>query len=518
MARSPKAKPSARTRSVKNGESPNQKKVRVFISYDKADSVVATALFEEISDINRHRIDCFLDSEVIESGEGWKADLDNALVGADWLVCVYTGEESNYCGYEVGVFTHGRTVRNEAGNSRLVCLHDVPKIPGMFLGHQNRSVEYPPEPAPSDPPFDEGKFYSQSGVAKFFEDLCRYDGLYVARDNSEWQRQSQTITRKAKRITDAFKTSRGNDIRADTPTQLGVEISVRGSPDQPLTAIPASAQVKGTYQSLGLFGKMPAMKNEQLPTTTWGEIKEACRTEYDPHILWVERLERDMLNAAAGDTLAAPEAIFLSYQAKRTPYRAILVRHQLKWDGTHTFSIVFVGTLPRHFLGDQKTSLILAGLVVASRFRFTYLEQPARIAAQFADNVSDPEFEGNYRQFLQDLERMKIESMELGLADSTAFMQAFGESRQGKAESFLTVWKEARAALDEALPPSSVPINGSNRSQIKEAIEKFLNQMAVENARFLRVAVDAYREELEVQLRVPAQSADERAELAVVPH
>ena len=517
MARS-KAKTAARKRPVKANEPATAKKVRIFISYDKADSVIATALYEEISEINRHRIECFLDSEVIESGEGWKADLDKALVSADWLVCVYTGEESNYCGYEVGVFTHGRTVKNEAGNSRLVCLHDVSKIPGMFLGHQNRCIEYPPDPPPADPPFNDANFFRQSGVAKFFEDLCRYDGLYIARDNSEWERLSQTITRKAKRIIDAFKVSRGGDIRADTPTQLGIEISVQGRPDQPLMEIAANAQVKGTYQSLGLFGKMPAMLNEQLPTTTWGAVKAACRSEYDPHILWIERLERDMLNAAAGDTLAAPEAIFLSYQAKRTPYRAILVKHQLKWDGTHIFSIVFVGTLPRHFLGDQKTSLILAGLVVGSRFRFAYLEQPARIASQFADNVSDSEFLGNYRQFLQDLERMKIESMELGLVDATAFMQAFGESRQGKAESFLVVWKEARAALDAALPPPSAPVDASNRSKIREAILAFLDQMAAENARFLRAAVDAYREELELQLRTPSQSADERAQLQVAAH
>ena len=83
--------------------------------------------------------------------------------------------------------------------------------------------------------------------------------------------------------------------------------------------------------------------------------------------------------------------------------------------------------LPRQFVGDQNTSLILAGSgVVASRFRFAYLERPERIEARFDDRVSDVEFEGHYRQFLYDLERMRQEAMELGLLDPTAFINSFG--------------------------------------------------------------------------------------------
>jgi hypothetical protein len=336
---------------------------------------------------------------------------------------------------------------------------------------------------------------------KFFEDFCRYDGLYVAGDISEAQRQSQAIIRKAKRITDAFRAARGNDIRSDTPTQLGVEVTIPSKSGGLLNAIPTDAQVKGTFQSLGLFGLMPPMYEQLLPSATWADVKAATRSQYSVHIPWMDRLERDMLNAANGRSLGEPEATFRS---KNKTYRAILCRHVLQWDGTNRFYIVFVETLPRQFVGDQNTSLILAGLVMASRFRFAYLEQPDRIAAQFDDKVTDSEFDGNYRQFLHDLERMRQESMELGLLDETSFFNSFGERRRGVAESFLVSWAAARQALDNSLPPLTTAIDATNRGNIRSAIMQFLKTIERENSRFLKVAIQAYCEELDVQLRKTA--------------
>ena len=54
-------------------------KVHVFISYAHADRVVAAALREALTDIDRNRVDCFLDYESIQSGEGWKQRLEAAL-------------------------------------------------------------------------------------------------------------------------------------------------------------------------------------------------------------------------------------------------------------------------------------------------------------------------------------------------------------------------------------------------------------------------------------------------------
>jgi hypothetical protein len=127
--------PKGQLRPNAGGAKPRPAKVHVFISYAKADNQIATALREEVADINRDRVECFLDSETIASGEGWERKLEDALEVAHWLVCIYTGEQSEFCGYEIGVFTRGKALEKNAGNSQLVCLHDVSNYPAVFRAH-----------------------------------------------------------------------------------------------------------------------------------------------------------------------------------------------------------------------------------------------------------------------------------------------------------------------------------------------------------------------------------------------
>ncbi len=514
-ARKPRAgaiEPEQRT-SSRAGGSPG--KVSVFISYARDDHLIATALFEELSDINRDRVECFLDTKAIELGEGWEKKLERALGQADWLVCVYTGEQSEFCGYEIGVFTGGKALE-KTDDSRLVCLHDVASYPTVFHHHQNRLVTLPPEGAPPGQPSNETDFYTNSELAKFLQDFCKYRDLYVPRDASGYQRQAQMIVSKAKRISEAFHAARGADVRADTPTQLGIEVSVPWPAGKPLPSIPLEALAKGTYQSFGLFGLMPYMEGQQLPVAQWAEIKATGRRRGNGYLLWIERLERDMVDAANKRALGDAEATF---RAKDKTFRAILVRHSLLWNGTHKFEIAFVETLPRQFIGDRNTSLILAGLVMASRFRFAYFEDPAAVSERFTDALSDPEFEANFRQFLYDLERMRQELMELGLLDETAFVQSFGPTRRGLAEVFLKTWSDARQALERDLPDPDAGIGPATRRTARQAIASFLTAMETENRRFLLTAMDAYRDELNAELQARPggkRSASTRAEADLV--
>jgi TIR domain len=263
-------------------------KVNVFISYASSDNEIAKILREELIDIDRNRVNCFLDSETIASGEGWRNKLDMALDEADWLVCLFTGEQSDFCGYEIEVFTKAKVQNPRGGDARFVCLHDQPELPAVFSSHQNKLIVFPPEPTSTTEPFDAPGFYSQSPIAKFFSDFCTYKELYVARGVSDSGRQLQTIAQKAKRITDAFKATRGKDIRADTPTQPGIEVRVTAAPDEKLVGIPPEATVTGTFESFALFGLMPPMVQRQLPTTTWGWVREACSSPHNTIVPWME--------------------------------------------------------------------------------------------------------------------------------------------------------------------------------------------------------------------------------------
>jgi len=474
--------------------------VNVFISYASADREIATVLYEELTEIDRKRVVCFLDTKTIESGEDWQDDLERALRRADWLICVYTGEQSEYCGYEVGVFVEskGLSDRGKRKDTRVVCLHNVEDLPGLFRTYQSRLVTPSPELPPGSP-VDESDFYLNAPITKFLIDFYKYKDLYSARDAASGMRQQQTLMRQAKRISEAFVRARGREEKYSTPTQLGIQVSFPKPEAGKVTAIPLTAEVAGTYQSLGLFNLMPGMQNERLPRASWGELRDACSSEFNAEVSWMEKLERDMVLAATGRAVGIAEATFKSHEKI---YRAILARHVEYYSGGHVFSILFVETLPRQFLGKSNTSMLLAGLVLASRFRFAYLEEREEVLAkQFGDRLSNDDFEASCRQLKYDLEQMSHEAADFGLLDPTTFIKAFGAENRAKAESFLQNWAETEKRLNERLPRADVHITDENRKDVKAAITAFLDSVETENEKFMVAAIDVFKSEVQATFR-----------------
>jgi hypothetical protein len=484
-------------------EGANGDKVNVFISYVHGDHVVAAALRDALEEVNRDRVECFLDSASIESGEEWKDELDAALAAADWLVCVYTGEQSQWCGYEVGVFAHHKAQAGAHGDTRVVCLHDTDTAPGLFADSQNKPVKFLPRGTNSSPADttpagwhpDEARFYAASRVFQFLWDFCAYKDLYLADKHAEIDRKTQTLLFAAKRITLAFEAARAQDVMTDTPTQCALKVSFGSGSPGPFRAVPPDAKVSGTSASFNLFGLRPPMANEQLPSITWAELKAACQERSPTNALWMESLEQEMVSTTRKLALGTPEAVF-SAASSGNLFRAVLVRHVVRYDWTNEFDLIFIETLPRRFGGLAKTSLLLAGLVQASRFRFAFLEQPEYVAAKFDGARSDKEFEINCKQLRYDIARIDSEAAELGVLDVRAFIAAFGDARRAQAERFIRDWKTAKEALLPQLPDPDSPLTMESRAQARKAITAFLASMANENRNFVLAALDAYREEV----------------------
>src|SRR4051812_19566757 len=415
-----------------NASAEKAKSVSVFISYAHNDAVIAQALYEELIEVNPFRVSCFLDTKKIQAGRNFEDDLNVALDQADWLVCIYTGEQSEYCGYEIGIFKKTRGITSEDRDDRLVCLHDVENLPGVFRNHQNTSIIFPPDPK-SPAAIDENSFYLNSPIATFFKNFYKYKGLYVARDADEAQSQLAKLVRQSKRVVEAFKIARRSDVLSDTPTQLLMEVCVPAHSEQRLTGIPDQAEITGTFQSLGLFGLMPHMANRQLPVTNWGRLKHVLKQSGSPNPLWIETLEQDMVNAANGLTLTGLE---MSFSRGQKVWRPILYRHVLYEGGNHKFEILFVETLPRQFLGAKTTSALLAAIIMASRFRFAYFEESSGDDMPFTNDPSYRAIDIKCRQLIYDIERLEHEAMEFGL-EPESFIKAFGEENKALAESFI---------------------------------------------------------------------------------
>jgi hypothetical protein len=271
--------------------------VRVFLSYHHSDGIIASTLRKALKEINRTRVKCFLDTFEIKSGKQWEEELTKALKEADWLLCVFTGEQSEYCGYEVGVFSesHGLKISPNS-DSRVICLHDVPTFPSIFHAHQNKVIQFPPERKPAA--FDERKFYLESELAKFLSDFHSYKGLYVEEDALEGLTQEDLIFDHAKKITEAFKQARSTDLKWEKFIQLRIELRIPNSGAENFFGIPEDAEVSGDNETLGLFNiALPPELDGSTPKTTWKDLRNAQNVS-SMATSWMDKIERDVIDAA----------------------------------------------------------------------------------------------------------------------------------------------------------------------------------------------------------------------------
>ena len=87
---------------------------------------------------------------------------------------------------------------------------------------------------------------------------------------------------------------------------------------------------------------------------------------------WMHKVETDVVRAISHQIVSPDDVTFVG--KNRKVYRPILERHELFVNGDRRFYMLFLKTLDRRFVGSQRTSVLLTGLILASRWRFTYFE------------------------------------------------------------------------------------------------------------------------------------------------
>ena len=113
---------------------------------------------------------------------------------------------------------------------------------------------------------------------------------------------------------------------------------------------------------------------------------------------------------------------------------------------------------------------MLAGIVLAARFRFAYLEEHQTLSNKFDDSRSKADFEANCWQLHYDLDQLRLKAIELGILDPIEFIKSFGDDKRGIAENLLKGSLESRLKLYEKLPCPGEHIKEADRASIKKAI------------------------------------------------
>jgi hypothetical protein len=472
-------------------------RVYVFISYAHEDREIALTLQAVLQDVNKSRVECFVDVRNIEGGTEFEAVIAEHLGQAHWFIGIFTGEHSEYCGFEVGMFRQMKKANLGRDNGgRLVCLYDTEEAPSLFRNYQNYRANEPDRAGLTEQ--QKNDFYKNSGISNFLDSFCRFSELRSP-DPRNPEEYRDFLVEKAKAVTKAFRDARGNDVQAETILLPRLEIKIERlpQPQASLDKIPDDAVLTGRNDVFSIFSlQLPDGKE----CIQWSTLCEHIQQTQGVMLPWLRRIEQDICNAAQSRRIAGPE---ITLQGEdRKIYRPILARHKLFQNGSRKFYILFIETLPRQFLGRHHTSTLLAGLVLASRFRFAYFEEWDRFrVSKFGGSLSDREFCDNCTQLRYDLERMEHEAAEFGMLDQHELVAAFGEENRAIAESFLRVWRQAKLGLLTGMPAACETNQPFDRQAATKAVVSFFETMRPENRRFIKLALETYHHEITQQLR-----------------
>jgi hypothetical protein len=214
----------------------------------------------------------------------------------------------------------------------------------------------------------------------------------------------------------------------------------------------------------------------------------------------MDKVEDDMLDAVHQRNLRSPETTFRAQDGQF--YRPLLARQIIYGSGARKFSVMFVRTLPRKFAGDESTSALLVGLILASRFRFTFVEGGRLLLEEIlGDKISDSDFQLACRQLIYDIERMEQESSEFGMNSPDLLKDAFGENNHEIVNGFYQSWFPARAALFDVLKQRIADPNSVARQRIRQHIQEFAECMKPYNRRFLEMCLAKYSQYLTDRLK-----------------
>ena len=100
-----------------------------FISYANQDRIIAEEVERQLTELagkgkGRPFLKCFLDTKSIPPGQRYQPIIKSALEQADWLIVIFTGHQSVYSGYEIGLYSILHSDRPHEERP-IICLHDV---------------------------------------------------------------------------------------------------------------------------------------------------------------------------------------------------------------------------------------------------------------------------------------------------------------------------------------------------------------------------------------------------------
>lgn len=207
-----------------------------------------------------------------------------------------------------------------------------------------------------------GRRFPPEQPARYFEDAL------------EWSAKS------AKEVTDSYFSTLQEWVKSTWFPQKRIEVRTGSEAfwEKQLPKIPPEATVVLEATTCGVLD-YGVPKEESNVTMTWQEFEDMVRRKTGG--LNFTNMVSEVVISALPNNAEALNDHFFSAPDKNS-YRILLVQHRLYGNGNRDFVINLVETLrPISREGNKDTSIITAAIMLASKYRFLFLEQDSRYGA-----------------------------------------------------------------------------------------------------------------------------------------
>ncbi len=469
--------------------------VRIFISYRREDERIARIVKTRLESLNddilgESAIFCFTD-QGIYAGEDWKERLDQELRRANYLIHIFTGqEESQWCTWEMSRF---EVMHDGGGTARLCCFHEAGVIPKMLASYHTCLIKpfMPPEGTVADSANfveQESAFYLESPCGQFINQLIsgavseRKSGAVLLKAiNKHCADTAREITKAFidgdKQIGEQVMHPR---IWLDLKPSLVQRIQANAESRLPSETVVSTDSGSNALQIFGMGGNQ----------TTWGAIREAFRMHsQSSRAAWMDELERAVIMATRKQIPPPSELTFRRIEAttEQSPdiYRPVLTRQKEFRSRRQKSYVVFMRARDRKLASDPGTSVLLALIIMASRFRYEVLKGNWSFENT---GIERHVFYRQAHQFIELIEKAEYESVEFGVSDSALAAAFPAETLQSLREQG-GVWYADKAAVCRIVEDINEEIP-AKRKVILDFIEKWLPR----NHQFLNAFAQQFAE------------------------
>jgi hypothetical protein len=476
-------------------------KLGVFISYPSDDDLIAGALYDAFIELDKDRINTFKDTFSIPMGGLIGAYIQEGLKKSHWFIAVGTDakrQNFSWCGLELGLFTAKQEVANAPKDLRTVCIYDR-SIPDLFQGRKQTKIvslskEHTVDLSEEVFEVEEAPIFELlSEFAEYYREFFRIRvDLDTLTAHEAWAKRHSTL------ITNNYWKSTQSRVRHVWLPQKRIEIHVDNGDfwiKEP-RKIPASADViidVPTYTVFEIGIPYDPSRNKMK----WSEFESKVREKSGSSSL-IEMINEIVVSILPDEEKAVNDHVFRAPNGFR--YRVILAKHELYGNGKREFVVHFIETLKGVTGGDERTTTLASGIMLASKYRFLFLEEQSRYSPKGLASKTGRSLLKELKHLLKDLDRVHIQAADDGLADVSALTRLLGNN-DDLPEMFIDWW----TAVDRLKSGVQGYLDDQvSEIDVQKKIEDFCLTTRSLNHQFLALAMEKYLEILPIEAAAPS--------------